>query len=60
MGKYIKKNPDGEGVHNHGRVEKAVLEAWKGGERTVEEIAKITGFSLETIDRYVPVFGGRQ
>ena len=43
------------GVHSMGRIEAAVLKAWKRGERSVEEISNITGYSLKVIDRYVPV-----
>ena len=54
MGKYIRKNPDDEGIRNMGRIEAAVLKAWKRGERTAEEIAEITGLPLKTIYNYIP------
>lgn len=54
MGKYIRKNPDDEGTRNMGRIEAAVLQAWKRGERTAEEIAEITGLPLKTIYNYIP------
>lgn len=31
MGKYIRKNPDDEGIRNMRRIEAAVLQAWKRG-----------------------------
>ena len=54
MGKYIRKNPDDEGISNMGRIEAAVLQAWKRGERTAEEIAEITGLPLKTAYNYIP------
>lgn len=54
MGKYIRKNPDDEGIRNMGRIEAAVLKAWKRGKRTAEEIAEITGLPLKTIYNYIP------
>lgn len=54
MGKYIRKNPDDEEIRNMGRIEAAVLQAWKRGERTAEEIAEITGLPLKTIYNYIP------
>lgn len=54
MGKYIRKNPDDEGVRNVGRIEAAVLNAWKRGERTADEIAEITKLPLKTIYNYIP------
>lgn len=55
MGKYIRKNPNGdEGTRGIGRIEAAVLKAWKRGERTAEEIEEITGIPLKTIYKYIP------
>jgi ArsR family metal-binding transcriptional regulator len=54
MGRYIRKNPDDEGVRNVGRIEAAVLSAWKRGERTAEEIAEITKLPLKTVYNYIP------
>lgn len=55
MGKYIRKNPNGdEGTCGIGRIEAAVLKAWKRGERTAEEIEEITGIPLKTIYKYIP------
>lgn len=54
MGKYIKKNPEDKGIHSMGRIEEAVLNAWKRGERTAEEIAEITRMPIETIYKYIP------
>ena len=54
MGKYIRKNPDDEGIRNMGRIESVVLQAWKKGERTAEEIAEITGLPLKTVYNYIP------
>lgn len=54
MGRYIRKNPDDEGVRNVGRIEAAVLSAWKRGERTAEEITEITKLPLKTVYNYIP------
>ncbi len=54
MGRYVKKNLEQAGVHCAGRIEKKVLEAWKRGERSVEEIAEITKLPLKTIYKYIP------
>ena len=54
MGRYIRKNPDDEGVRNVGRIEAAVLSAWKRGERTAEEIAEIAKLPLKTVYNYIP------
>lgn len=51
-GNNRKNNTSG---HNMGRIEAAVLKAWKRGERSAEEISEITGYPLKVIDRYVPV-----
>lgn len=52
MGRYIRKNPDGdEGIRPMGR---KVLEAWKRGERTAEEISEMTGIPLKTVYKYIP------
>lgn len=55
MGRYIRKNPDGdEGIRPMGRIEKKVLEAWRRGERTAEEISEMTGIPLKTVYKYIP------
>ena len=36
--------------------EQAVLDAWKRGERTHKQVAEITGFTLDVINKYLPVF----
>ncbi len=54
MGRYVKKNPEQAGVHIAGRIEKKVLNAWKRGERTAEEIAEITKLPLKTVYNYIP------
>lgn len=35
--------------------EQAVLDAWKRGERTYKQISEITGFTLDIINKYLPV-----
>ena len=37
-----------------GSSEEAILKAWAGGERTAKEIAEMTGFSLQTVYKYIP------
>ena len=32
-----------------------ILEAWKRGERTIQQIAKMTGYTEHQIRRYIPV-----
>ena len=34
-----------------------ILKAWKRGERTPYEVSKITGYSLRTVAKYLPVGG---
>ena len=36
--------------------EQTVLDAWKRGERTDQQVAEITGFTLDVINKYLPVF----
>lgn len=36
--------------------EQEVLDAWKRGERTHQQVAEITGFTLDVINKYLPVF----
>lgn len=50
MGKYVRKSEDEKGIHTMGKIEKKVLEAWKRGERTAEEISELTGIKLKTDD----------
>ena len=54
MGKYIRKNLIDKEIHIMGRIESVVLQAWKKGERTAEEIAEITGLPLKTVYNYIP------
>ena len=54
MGKYIRKDLIDKEIHTMGRIESVVLQAWKKGERTAEEIAEITGLPLKTIYNYIP------
>ena len=35
--------------------EQTVLDAWKRGERTYKQISEITGFTLDIINKYLPV-----
>lgn len=55
MGKYIRKNPNGdEGQRNISKQEEKVLKAWNRGERIAEEVAEITKLPMKTIYRYIP------
>ncbi len=54
MEKYIRKDLIDKEIHTMGRIESVVLQAWKKGERTAEEIAKITGLPLKTVYNYIP------
>ena len=36
--------------------EQTVLDAWKRDERTHQQVAEITGFTLDVINKYLPVF----
>lgn len=54
MGKYIRKNLIDKEIHTMGRIESVVLQAWKKGERTADEIAEITKLPLKTIYNYIP------
>lgn len=54
MGKYIRKDLIDKEIHTMGRIEPVVLQAWKKGERTAEEIAEITGLPLKTVYNYIP------
>jgi hypothetical protein len=54
MGKYIRKDLIDKEIHTMGRIESVVLQAWKKGERTAEEIAEITGLPLKTVYNYIP------
>lgn len=36
------------------KVREEILAAWKGGERSISEIQKITGRSYQTIRKYIP------
>lgn len=55
MSSTKKENEELAGVHHMGRIEKAVLEAWKRGERTAKEVSEITGINLETVYKYIPM-----
>jgi len=54
MGKHIRKDLIDKEIHTMGRIESVVLQAWKKGERTAEEIAEITGLPLKTVYNYIP------
>lgn len=54
MGRYIRKDLIDKEIHTMGRIESVVLQAWKKGERTAEEIAEITGLPLKTVYNYIP------
>lgn len=54
MGKYIRKDLIDKEIHTMGRIESVVLQAWKKGERTADEIAEITKLPLKTIYNYIP------
>lgn len=44
------------GTKNNGRPsnEERVLKAWNRGERTVDEIVKLTGLTKQTVLKYIP------
>ena len=48
-----RKKSDGRYISKE---EQAVLDAWKRGERTYKQISEITGFTLDVINKYLPVF----
>ncbi len=47
-----RKKSDGRYISKE---EQAVLDAWKRGERTYKQISEITGFTLDVINKYLPV-----
>ena len=42
-------------VEADGQAEKEILEAWKGGDRSIKEIMEITGYSYPTVRKYIPI-----
>ena len=36
------------------KTEQAILKAWNGGERSIKEIQEITGYSYQTVRKYIP------
>ena len=38
-----------------GQAEKEILEAWKGGDRSIKEIMEITGYSYPTVRKYISI-----
>ena len=50
-----KEERESHAKKKHGTsTEQEVLEAWKGGERSIKEIMQITGKSYQTVRRYIP------
>lgn len=45
-----------EPLYNPSKRELEILKAWKRGERTPEEVSKITGYSLEIVGKYLPIW----
>lgn len=42
-------------MHRNKRgTEAEVLHAWRGGERTIEQVMEITGYSRKMVRRYIP------
>lgn len=44
----------GPAGYQMGKREEAILKAWQRGERTVDEICEITGYSRAIVTRYIP------
>lgn len=53
----IIKNDDDNDTHGHvaSRRECEILAAWKRGERTPEEVAEITGYSMKVVGNFLPL-----
>ena len=43
------------GKPEKGQVEELILKAWGGGEHSISEIMRITGYSYKTVRRYIPI-----
>lgn len=56
-GFIVRKEPE-RNVYYHSAEELKVLGAWKRGERTVEEVQRITGLPLKKIGKYLPLNEG--
>lgn len=41
-------------MNDTGMEEEEILKAWKRGERTIDEIIAITGYSRKTVMKYIP------
>lgn len=38
-----------------GKAEQIILKAWGGGEHSISEIMRMTGYSYQTVRRYIPI-----
>ena len=38
-----------------GKAEQIILKAWGGGDRSISEIMRMTGYSYQTVRRYIPI-----
>lgn len=55
--KYIKKSFAERKEIIKNNTETKILLAWKRGERTPYEVSQITGYSLRTVAKYLPIGG---
>lgn len=49
----------GKAGHKDGELKNKVLEAWKCGDRSFDEVVEITGFTREQVAYYIPIGIGR-
>lgn len=45
-----------EPIYSPSQRELDILKAWKRGERTPEEVSKITGYPIEIVGKYLPIW----
>ena len=43
------------GKQETGKAEELILKAWGGGEHSISEIMRMTGYSYQTVRRYIPI-----
>lgn len=43
------------GKQEKGKAEELILKAWGGGEHSISEIMRMTGYSYQTVRRYIPI-----
>lgn len=49
-----KKAKSGPPEYSEYKMKSDVLKAWKGGERTIDEVVKITGYTRKQVRYYLP------